>query len=171
MHGKANKPLRHRGRPAFRWAHTHGASDNAPGRKRNAYPTKLMALILGLAAADADASARIPARQVAAMLYALALANRTVYTRDIVQRLDPANDAVIAATEHYLDHKALPLPAQMFALAAEELDAGGYGLSLCSLHAINIENVPLTPLEGQGLECVRDNPGAAFDAGEHKETD
>ena len=127
-------------------------------------PIKLMALVLGLATADvgADSSAGIPARQVADMLYALALANRTVYTRDIVQRLGPANDAVVAATEHYLDHKALPLPAQMFALVAEELDARGYWLSLRSLAPINFANAPLTPLEERGLAYVRDNPGEAF---------
>ena len=131
-------------------------------------PLKLMVLVFGLASAGAgaDSSAGIPARSVADMLYALALANRTVYTRDIVQRLGPANDAVVAATEHYLDHKALPLPAQMFALVAEELDARSYWLSLRSLDPINFENAPLTPLEEQGLEYVRDNPAEAFYAGD-----
>ena len=126
---------------------------------------KLMALLLGLATADAGADATragIPARSVADMLYALALANRTVYTRDVVQRLGPANDAVVAATEHYLDAKALPLPAQMFALVAEEIDARGYWLSLRSLEPINFANAPLTPLEERGLAYVRDHPGEAF---------
>ena len=126
---------------------------------------KLMALVLGLASAGAGADATragIPARTVADMLYALALANRTVYTRDVVQRLGPANDAVVAATEHYLDAKALPLPAQMFALVAEELDARGYWLSLRSLEPINFANAPLTPLEERGLAYVKAHPGEAF---------
>ena len=128
-------------------------------------PLKLIALVLGLAAADAGADttrAGIPARAVADMLYALAHANRTVYTRDVVQRLGPAGDAVVPATEHYLEHKALPLPAQMFALVAEELDARGYWLSLRSLDPISFENAPLTPLEERGLAHVRDHPSDAF---------
>ena len=132
-------------------------------------PLRLIALVLGLASANAGAdatSAGIPAREVADMLYALALANRTVYTRDIVQRLGPANEAVVAATEHYLDAKALPLPARMFALVSEEIDARGYWLSLRSLDPINFENAPLTPLEERGLSYVRDNPGEAFYAGD-----
>ena len=77
-------------------------------------------LAVSLASVHAPATAAggaIPAHQVADMLYALALANRTVYTRDIVQRLGPADAAVLPATEHYLDAKALPLPAQMFSLS------------------------------------------------------
>ena len=126
---------------------------------------KLMTLVLGLAAADAGAdaaSAGIPARSVADMLYALALANRTVYTRDIVQRLGPADAAVLPATEHYLDAKALPLPAQMFSLVAEEVEDTGYWLSLRSLEPINFANGPLTLLEEQGLEYVKANPAEAF---------
>ena len=126
--------------------------------------TQTLVLIIGLASIPAPATAgdAIPARQVADMLYALALANRTVYTRDIVQRLGPADAAVLSATEHYVDARALPLPAQMFALVAEEIDDTGYWLSLRSLEPINFANGPLTLLEEQGLEYVRDHPGEAF---------
>ena len=125
---------------------------------------KAAVLVIGLASVHAPATAggTLPARSVADMLYALALANRTVYTRDIVQRLGPANDAVVAATERYLEHKALPLPAQMFSLVAEEVEETGYWLSLRSLEPINFANGPLTLLEEQGLEYVKANPGEAF---------
>ena len=122
-------------------------------------------LVISLASVHAPATAAggaIPARQVADMLYALALANRTVYTRDIVQRLGPADAAVLPATEHYLDAKALPLPAQMFSLVAEEVEDTGYWLSLRSLEPINFANGPLTLLEEQGLEHVKENPAEAF---------
>ena len=122
---------------------------------------RAMALLLTLAAAPAPADT-VPAHDVADMLYALALANRTVYTRDIVQRLGPTGESVLAATEHYLDAKALPLPAQMFARTAEAVDHTGYWLSLRSLDPINFENGPLTPLEEQGLAFVAANPGQAF---------
>ena len=124
---------------------------------------KTMALVVGLTTttveADIDA---IPARQVADMLYSLALANRTVYTRDIVQRLGPAHEGVVIASERYLDAKGLPLPAQMFSLAAEEIDNDGYWLSLRSLDPINFANGPLTPVEEEGLQYVRTNPDRAF---------
>ena len=124
---------------------------------------KLMILILGLAiVANAGANERgIPYRQVADMLYELALANRTVYTRDIVQRL--ANkESVITASEHYIDGKGLPLPAQMFSLAAEEIGTDDFWLSLRALTPINFANGPISPLEEQGLEYVMANPGEAF---------
>ena len=125
------------------------------------HTVKAMALVLALAATPAPAGT-LPAREVADMLYALALANRTVYTRDVVQRLGPTGESVVTATEHYLDARALPLPAQMFALVADEIDHTGYWLSLRSLDPINFANGPLTPLEEQGLAFVRANPGQAF---------
>ena len=82
---------------------------------------KIMILTLGLtAAASAGTAAGIPHRQVADMLYELAFASRKVYTRDIVQRLT-LEESVITASEHFMDTKGLPLPAQMFRFAAEEL--------------------------------------------------
>ena len=124
---------------------------------------KVMALVLGLMATNANASSDgIPSRQVADMLYALALANRSVYTRDIVQRLGPSKESVIIATEHYIDKKGLPLPAQMFSLVTSEIDSSDYWLSLRSLTPINYANGPLTPLEEQGLQYVMANPDKAF---------
>ena len=126
-------------------------------------PIKVMVLVLGLTATSAGASSDgIPSRQVADMLYALALANRTVYTRDVVQRLGPSKESVVIATEHYIDEKGLPLPAQMFGLTAEEIDNDDYWLSLRSLTPINFANGPLTPLEEQGLQHVLENPDEAF---------
>ena len=131
------------------------------------FSIQAVVLAIGLASIQAPAAAdAVPARQVADMIYALALANRTVYTRDIVQRLGPADAAVLPATEHYLDAKALPLPAQMFSLVAEEVADTGYWLSLRSLEPINFANGPLTLLEEQGLEHVKANPTEAFYAEE-----
>ena len=123
----------------------------------------IMVLVLGLTATNVGANSdSIPSRQVADMLYALALANRTVYTRDVVQRLGPSKESVIIATEHYIDKKGLPLPAQMFSLTANEIDNSDYWLSLRSLTPINYANGPLTPLEEQGLQYVMTNPDKAF---------
>ena len=109
----------------------------------------------------------IPHRQVADMLYELAFANRTVYTRDVVQRLT-LEDPVITASEHYKGEKGLPLPAQMFRLSAEELlgNTDGFWLQLRSLTPINFANGPITPIEEQGLQFVATNPDKRFYAEE-----
>ena len=134
-----------------------------------ALSTAFMALAIALTiaggAGTVAAKDGIPHRQVADMLYELAYANRTVYTRDIVQRL--ANEeAVITASEHFRDEKGLPLPAQMFRFAAEELETNDFWLALRSLTPINFGNGPITPVEEQGLEYVRDNPTEPFYAEE-----
>ena len=124
---------------------------------------KAIVLTLGLAvtAGAGAAGDGFSYRQVADMLYKLALASRTTYTRDIVQRL--ANkESVISASEHYLDEKGLPLPAQMFRLSAEEIDTNDFWLSLRSLTPINFANGPITALEEKGLEYVMANPGEGF---------
>ena len=109
----------------------------------------MVALALGSPAAAATedpGSAGIPNRQVADMLFELALANRKVYTRDVVQRLS-SEDRVIAASEHYIDQQGLPLPAQMFRLSAEELlgNTDDFWLQLRALEPINFANGPVTP--------------------------
>ena len=92
------------------------------------------------------------------MLYKLALASRTTYTRDIVQRF--ANkESVISASEHYLDAKGLPLSAQMFRLTAEEIDTNDFWRSLTPT---NFANGPITALEEKGLEYIMANPGEGF---------
>ncbi len=112
----------------------------------------------------------IPQRQVADMLYELAFANRKVYTRDIVQRL--SNEEVITASEHFKAEKGLPLPAQMFRFAAEELldetgETGDFWLALRALTPINEAMGPITPVEEQGLEHVKANPKEPFYAEEN----
>ena len=126
---------------------------------------KILLLSLGLAAAaSADTLGDgIPHRQVADMLYELAFASRKVYTRDIVQRLS-VTDSVITTTEHFKEQRGLPLPAQIFRLAAEEVleNTDDYWLSLRSLTPINYANGPLTPVEERGLQYVADRPSERF---------
>ena len=122
-----------------------------------------MIAVVGLAiAANAGAgSGTFPASQVADMVYEMALAGRTVYTRDLVQRLAD-EESVISASEHYDEGKGLPLPAQNFSLVAEEIETNDYWLSLRSLTPINFANNPLSPMEEEGLAFVAANPGKAF---------
>ena len=132
--------------------------------------TTIMILTLSLTVATSAGAAGdgIPQRQVADMLYELAFANRKVYTRDIVQRLSN-EESIVTTSEHYKDEKGLPLPAQMFRFAAEELldNSDDLWLALRSLDPINPAMGPLTPVEEQGLQHVKDNPTERFYAEEN----
>ncbi|MCZ0942015.1 MAG: DUF3365 domain-containing protein [Gammaproteobacteria bacterium] len=124
-----------------------------------------MAASLALAASVAvlAASEGVPYARVADMLYAVMSADREIYTRLVVQRLTE-DEQVIAASEHYDDDVALPLPSQMFRFGAEramdETDELSY--ALLSLTPINRKNGPGTPLEREGLEYVEKNDGESF---------
>lgn len=113
--------------------------------------------------ADQSVTEGISPAQFTDALFAVMEADRTVYTRQVVNRL--ANEEqVITASEHWQDDRALPLPAQMFRygseLAAERTDAFSYTLQ--SLWPINEHNEPRTETEREGLRFVADNPGENY---------
>ena len=117
---------------------------------------------LGIAVTVA-ASDGVPYPRVADMLYQVMSADREVYTRMVVQRLTVDED-IIAASEHFDDDGALPLPSQMFRLGAERVmdETDEFSYSLLSLNPINKKSGPGTPLEEEGLQLVADNPGENF---------
>lgn len=121
-----------------------------------------LALLSGCSG-DKEAPAGIAPQKFTDALFAVMEADRTVYTRKVVQRL--ANEEkVIKASEHWSDDKALPLPAQMFRFGseavAEKTDAFSYTLQ--SIWPINDQNSPKTQMERDGLQYVVDNPGKNF---------
>ncbi|RMF19201.1 MAG: DUF3365 domain-containing protein [Gammaproteobacteria bacterium] len=98
-------------------------------------------------------------------LYAVMKADRTNYTKLVVQRLGPKGAGVIKPDEHWEDMSdGTPLPAQMFRagaeLAADITDSFTY--SLQSLWPVNSQNAPKTEMEKQGLKFIADNPGQNF---------
>jgi Protein of unknown function (DUF3365) len=105
----------------------------------------------------------IPLQQVADMLHAVMEADRTVYTQRVVNRLQN-EEKVIKADEHFLDKKALPLPAQMFRFGAEKVaeKTNTFSYSLLSLWPVNKQNAPRTGVEKEGLMFVADNKGKNF---------
>ena len=127
-------------------------------------PITLTSLVLlGGCSGDSEAPAGIAPEKFTDALFAVMEADRTVYTRKVVQRL--ANEEkVIKASEHWSDDKALPLPAQMFRFGseavAEKTDAFSYTLQ--SIWPINDQNSPKTQMERDGLQYVVDNPGKNF---------
>lgn len=98
-------------------------------------------------------------------VFAVMNADRTNYTKLIVQRLGPNKGGFIKPDEHWEDlENGAPLPAQMFRLGAESVAevTSDFTYSLQSLWPINSQNAPKTPMEEEGLKYVVENPGKNF---------
>jgi hypothetical protein len=118
-------------------------------------------LLYGCKTAKADKSATgLPPQKVADALHAVMSADRTVYTRQVVNRLQN-EEKVLKATEHWKDEKTLPLPAQMFRMGAEMVAEknAGFTYSLLSMWPVNKQNTAKTDAEKKGLDFVAKNPG------------
>jgi hypothetical protein len=130
------------------------------------YAVVLTALISGLwwgssalAATERPKSPGIPPEKVAAYLYAVIKADRTVYTRDIVNRLQ--EKGVTTASEHWEQENALMLPAQFLQHSGKLAAESGSGIRyrLIGLWPIYRRNAPASDLERNALESLRKNPG------------
>lgn len=130
-----------------------------------------VALVAGVTAATAayaswfgksDAKG-IPLQQVADMLHSVMDSDRFVYTTKVVNRLQN-EEKVINASEHFMDKKALPLPAQMFRFGAERVAEKNksFSYSLLSIWPINKQNAPRTDVEKAGLQAVAADKTKAF---------
>jgi hypothetical protein len=111
-----------------------------------------------LAAHSVSAAEGVSYQQMADALHAVMDSDRTVYTRNVVNRLQN-DEKVIKASEHWQDDKALPLPAQMFRMGAEMVTnkQAGFSYSLLSMWPVNKQNMAKTPVEIAGLKAVADN--------------
>lgn len=113
----------------------------------------------------AEKATGITPQQMTDALHAVMESDRTVYTKNVVNRLQN-KEQVIKASEHWEDDKALPLPAQMFRMGAEMVATknAGFTYSLLSKWPVNKQNKAGTDLEGKGLEFVADpkNKGKPF---------
>ena len=125
--------------------------------------------VAGLAACDSkpsggpDQSAGVSPSKMADALFAVMSADRTVYSNEVVYRLQDVEE-VIKASEHWNSQKALPLPAQMFrmsaGLVAKQTDA--FSFALLSKWPLNKESGPKTEVEVAGLDSVAENPSKPF---------
>jgi len=111
-----------------------------------------------LSAKERSRSPGIPPEKAAAYIYAVIKADRTLYTTEIVNRLQAKG--VTTASEHWEQENALMLPAQFLQhsgkLAAE--DGSGVRYRLIGLWPIYQRNAPASDLERNGLESLRKNP-------------
>ena len=105
----------------------------------------------------------IQPKEMADALHSVMEADRTVYTKLIINRL-AKEEKVIKASEHWQDEKALVLPAQMFRYGAERVAEKGssFSYSLLSLWPVNKQNKPKTEVEKKGLNYIAENPGNNF---------
>jgi hypothetical protein len=128
-------------------------------------PILSRAALLALAAAAAlpAAAQGISPQTMTDALHAVMAADRTVYTKLIVNRLQN-EEKLIKATEHWKDDKSLVLPAQMFRYGAEEVAKTNksFSYSLLSTWPVNKQNAPRTPAEKNGLLAVEKEPTKAF---------
>jgi len=130
------------------------------------------------AQASAEASPQKPGlepQKVADMLHAVMKADRTVYTKQVVNRLikqqkvtivnpETSEQEPFGASEQWkTEHGKLPLPAQMFRMGAEMVteENVGFTYALLSKWPINKQNKPKTDLEVKGLDAVATNGGKA----------
>ena len=126
-------------------------------------------LVAGLAACDSkpsggpDQSATVSPSQMADALFAVMAADRSVYSKHVVYRLQDVEE-VIKASEHWDNQKALPLPAQMFRMSSELVakQTDSFSYALLSKWPLNKESGPKTEVEAAGLDDVAKNPSRPF---------
>ena len=99
---------------------------------------------------------------VADYIYSVIHADRAVYARLVVDRLQ--QKGVVFADEDWKRKKALPLPAQMLLYAGQLASEANDGVSyrLASLWPMYPKNGPATDFERKGLEAVAKDPDQPY---------
>lgn len=125
------------------------------------------------AEAAAPVKAGLEPSKVADMLHAVMEADRTVYTKQVVNRLvkqqqvqimNPETKAAepFGASEQWKsEHGKLPLPAQMFRMGSEMVTDKdvGFTYALLSPWPVNKQNEAKTDVEKKGLDTIVENGG------------
>ncbi|HKQ69273.1 MAG TPA: DUF3365 domain-containing protein [Polyangiaceae bacterium] len=102
----------------------------------------------------------ITPEQAADFVHTVLEANRAVYAEEVVHRLQDV-EHVVRADEKFREEKALPLPSQMFRLAAKRVgERAAFRFALISPWAINKANMPATEFERRGMDTVANTPDA-----------
>ena len=132
-------------------------------------------VLVGCGGGDAPAEASSPAATTASAataggispqtfadaVHAVMMADRTVYAKQVVTRLN-AQDASVTPSEYWEDEDhTIPLPAQMFRMGAElvsENDKAGFTYALKSKWPLNSKNKATTPKEIEALDYVAEHP-------------
>lgn len=104
----------------------------------------------------------IPIESVADYIHAVISADREVYTRHAVERMQIKG--VVATSEKWEERNTLPLPAQFLLESGRSLDKRNLGMQyrLISFWPINKRNVAANALESIGLGAVVTNPDRPY---------
>lgn len=111
---------------------------------------------------EPDPSKSIPAERVADYVHSVIQADRTIYTTEVVERMQMRG--IVTASENWRQTGRLPLPAQ-FLIEAGRLVAeqpNGIRFRLISDWAINKKNMPATEFERIGLTEILVNPDRPY---------
>ncbi len=115
-------------------------------------------------AATDGTSFNLPVETVADYLYALIEADREVYTKHVVERLQ--NKGVVVASENWEEKNTLPLPAQFLMESGRVVGKKGLGIQyrLISLWPINKRNGASSEFEKIGLGTILTHPTKPYTA-------
>lgn len=99
-------------------------------------------------------SISLPMDTVADYIHAVIEADRDVYTRHVVERMQ--TKGIVVASENWMDQSTLPLPAQFLIESGRNVGRTGLGVQyrLISLWPINKRNIATTPLQSIGLGTI-----------------
>ena len=105
-----------------------------------------------------DKSVSLPMEMVADYLHAVIEANREVYTKHVVERMQ--TKGVVVASENWEEKNTLPLPAQFLMESGRVMARKGIGMQyrLISLWPINKRNVARSEFEKEGLGAILTHP-------------
>jgi hypothetical protein len=105
-----------------------------------------------------ETSVSLPVETVADYLYALIEADREVYTKHVVERMQIKG--VVVASENWEEKNTLPLPAQLLMESGRVVARKGLGIRyrLISLWPINKRNVAASEFEKIGMGTILTHP-------------
>jgi hypothetical protein len=111
-----------------------------------------------LAAKESPIAVGISPERVADYVHAVVEADRTIYTTQVVNRMQ--GKGIVAATEHWEQDNALPLPAQFLQHSGRLVAESGRGIRyrLIGLSPIYQRNAPATDFERKALETLKGQP-------------
>jgi len=107
-------------------------------------------------------SVNLPIDVVADYIHAVIEADRDLYTRHVVERMQAKG--VVVASENWEERNTLPLPAQLLMESGRHVGKKGLGIQyrLISLWPINKRNIATNPLQSIGLGTILTQPTRPF---------
>ena len=109
-----------------------------------------------------DKSVSLPVEMVADYLHSVIEANREVYTKHVVERLQAKG--VVVASENWEYQNTMPLPAQLLMESDRVLERNGSGIQyrLISQWPINKRNVASGEFQKNGLGAILAHPNKPY---------